>query len=257
MGLAQVNFDVRTPADGDQLSANIAHALSLKLPEADDKPNRKVIIVANGPSARLFDIKARDHSVPTVSINGSLKLFTQIGEAPTYWMACDPQTLVADFLIEPPVMTRYLVASKCDPLVFEMLKGRDVALWHVDDHDATKGRRRVRVASSVTLCAFQLLRRMGFREFEVYGWDGCFGEDGSHHATEPARALPEGVISLTVGATQTGPDQYEGGRPFATTSTWACEAQDAVRLLQHRDYDVTIHGDGMIKAILETTGVLA
>lgn len=287
MTLSQVSFDIQTPATDDTLGAHIAHALSLGLPECDDQPLKTLTVIANGPSASLYDF---DSSGPTLALNGALKLFTDRGKAPTYWACCDPQALVADFLIDPPLSTIYLVASKCHPLVFQMLQGRDVRLWHIDDHPMTRtGVRAVAVASSVTLCAIsqlsQLSRIEGYRHFETYGWDACFNgtEDHAGHHVED---FPDNTVSVAVGATPvtlpprkatwlewslnaTGlalnrfaiwlsqlkpipqPSQsFEGGREFMTTTTWAAEAQDATVQLHYSEYSVNINGDGLIKAIL-------
>lgn len=247
-----VKFDILTPCNGDQVAQNIAHARSLGLPEFDDQDLKILHIVANGPSAKLFDPTTPG---PTLAVNGAGKLFNP-DQPPTYWAVCDPQALVADFFKDPPLHTIYLVASKCDPLVFEMLKGRDVRLWHIDDHPSTKsGCRAVSVASSVTLCVLTLMQRFGFRHFETWGWDACF-YDTEHHAGQHVTDFPENTVDLCVGAIAitddaTGETKYDGGRWFRTTSTWAAEGQDAVIQTHYADYTLTVHGDGLIKALLE------
>lgn len=267
MNYPTVQFSIVTPCDGDELGANIAHARSLGLPAADADPIRTLTVVANGPSARLFNPLIR---TDTLAVNGALKLFTDAGTYPTYWACCDPQALVADFLIDAPEETIYLVASKSSPLVFQMLADRDVRVWDVDDHPTSKGPRSVACASSVTLVAMQLMRdAFGYRAFETYGWDGCFNGT-EHHAGQHSDTRPDNFVQVTVGATlipapvmpqwmiergfrfMNNQPHYEGGRTFDTTSTWAAEAQDAVVQMHYASYSVRIHGDGLIKAILES-----
>lgn len=252
MTLPVVQFDIRPPHGADVIATHIAHSCSLGIPEADEGPLKALTIIANGPSARGLDLS--QIKTKTLAVNGALKLFTDQGLAPTYWAACDPQALVADFLVEPPLHTIYLVASKCHPLIFDMLRGRDVRLWHVNDHPLPlldgKPRRSVMCASSVTLCAMTLMRKLGFRRFETYGWDACF-EGMAHHASDAdLTEYPEGSIDLNVGG-QMIDEKIEGGRWFKTTTTWAAEAQDAVVQTHHADYDVEVHGQGLIKAILD------
>src|SRR5215469_5748983 len=106
-----VQFVHRTPVDMDGLIANVRWSSALGLPELRDfeYPREETLnIIANGPSARGAPLDG-----PTLAINGALKLFTDMGRAPTFWTACDPQPLVADFLRNPPEETVYLVASKC------------------------------------------------------------------------------------------------------------------------------------------------
>lgn len=241
--LGPVEFEVRTPpAD---LRAHVAHALSLGLPpvpwqfsKGSRRAPKTLTIIANGPSARLAPLGAP----ATLALNGALKLFTDQGLAPTYWACCDPQRLCADFLSDAPKETIYLVASKCHPAVFEALEGRRVFLWHVDDAESwalTREHEPVMCAVSITIVALELMRRIGFRRFETWGWDGCF-QDGRAHATDQGGYPSE--ITVTVGK-----------RDFHTTTAWALEAQDAMTKFRlastQTGLDLIIHGDGMLAAI--------
>lgn len=235
----RVEFALRLPATDAQLRANVEHALSLGLPEADER-DMPLNIVANGPSARgaAFD-------GPTMALNGAINLFAP-GSPPDLWCAQDPQALVADFLKRPETGTTYLVASKCHPAVFERLQGFDVKLWHLSDVEMP--RRRVPCATSITLTALMLAQRLGFRKIDVWGWDCCFASDGSHHAAEgQLGATPEPVeIELVTKA---------GNLAFTTTSTWGLEAQEALNILPVLEWcgaEITIHGDGLVRTMRDT-----
>ena len=252
MNLPVVNFQIHTPCDDRTIADHIAHATSLGLPEADNAPLKTLTVVANGPSARDAPLDG-----DTLALNGALSLYLNTNRTPTYWAACDPQAMVADFLPKhPPRNITYLIASKCHPDVFARLKGCDVRLWHIDDHPIPDQRRAVQVASSVTLCIMPLMRRaFGYRAFEVYGWDACYEQTAPglirHHASEsPWDSYPTDVLDIVVGATQTKKG-FKGGRTFKTSRTWAAEAQDAMIQLKYADYKVNIHGDGLIRAIKE------
>lgn len=228
-----IEFDVRTPVADAGLRSNVAHALSLGLPEVAPEAAGFVRIVANGPSARQAPL-----SGPTAAVNGSLALFGEKG--PTYWIGCDPQAHLADFLKTPPEDTTYLVASKCDPSVFEALKGRRVLVWHIDDHSTWElvgDRDPVMCAVSVTICAFELLERIGFDRFETWGCDGCF-MGGAGHAVPQAETSPFKTVVV-------------GRRSFNSTNSWALEAEDAVNKFRWRCPNVTVKGGGMIGAILD------
>lgn len=226
---ARVEFECRTDhTSDDDIERNIRHALSLRLPEADAEPLPLLRVFANGPSALRAPLDGA-----SLALNGALGLFP---DGPTFWAACDPQSLVADFVSDPPERTIYYVASKCHPDVFEALKHRDVRLWHPNDYPIP-GKRQVRHGSSVTLTVPNLFRYLGWRRFEFWGWDCCL-LDGQHHA------VPIGEL----------PDQIEckiGERTFATRHAWACEAEEAAFMLQIVDYEYEIMGDGMVKAYME------
>ena len=270
---APVAFDIVVPTTNQALNDNVRHALTLGLQEADDR-NMPLNIVANGPSARGLKFKGM-----TMALNGAHNLPAFKRKGPDMWAACDPQELVADFVKRPKKRTTYLVASKCHPKVFERLKGRDVRLWHLSDVEFTQGR-IVPCATSVTLTALLLAQRLGARRIDVWGWDCCFAEDGTHHASTGDMNPNAHTIDVRVGPElarrrrarrlarlrrEPTPQRPKGlrhdrladrrgrtGKDFKTTPTWCLEAQEAVNilpLLRWAGVDVVIHGDGMVRAI--------
>ncbi len=245
---AVIEFAYVLPAGEDECRQNIDNSLSRYLPDAVRR--QRLVIIANGPTARNVDL--RKIKAPTLALNGSIKLFMEQGVVPTYWAVCDPQELVAGFLPDvPPIETTYFVASKCHAAVFEKLKERKVKLWHISDHRAN-GRWHIAPSSSVTITACWLMTRLGFTDFEFWGWDGCF-MDGKHHASnnDDWSAIP--IISLNYGG-KIEDDEVIGGRTFSTTNTWAAEARGAEQFFQLAEYfdiGIKIHGDGMFACAQE------
>lgn len=242
-GTVITGFDAILPLDDTQCLAHIAASAARLLPEAVSR--KRLHVIANGPSALLADL---ENLYPTLALNGSIKLFTDAGLAPTYWAGCDPQAVLADYLPDnPPESTVYFVASKAHPSVFNKLKDRDVRVWHLMDYPAP-GRARIALASSVTMSAAWLMHRLGFTDFEFWGWDGCF-MDGRHHASD-ASSWGDAPLHVNYGGKVVG-DEVIGGRTFPTTRSWAAEAHCAEQFFQlakYFDIGVTLHGDGMFKA---------
>lgn len=232
-----ITFDIKTPLNGDALVANVQHALTLGLPELRDFEypwEGALKVIANGPSARQADLSGK-----TLAINGALKLFTDKGLAPTYWIGCDPQELVAGFLTDPPAETTYLVASKCHPAVFEALKDRNVILWHVHDEPTnhlTEDRAAVCRAVSVTICCFEVMARLGWRRFDTWGWDGCV-MDGQEHAV--AQTNMGGHIDIE-----------HLDHHYTVIPAWALEAEDAIAALRGFPFPIHIHGGGFMGAVV-------
>lgn len=228
-----IEFDVRVPYDDDFIRARVAENLKRGLPEAkpeDDKPG-VLNIIANGPSATQAIGRCLNET--TVCLNGAIKL-----GSPNFWAACDPQPIVASFLDNAPSAQTYYVASKCHPDVFDALKGRNVVLWHIGD-DRPNG---IPTACSITLTAMSLFRLQGWRRFRTWGWDGCY-LDGRDHAVGQPHAGDDRTVIVN-------------DDRFHTTTTWACEAQDAVNQLSFADYEVEVMGEGMIGAILRAKGLI-
>jgi hypothetical protein len=254
-----VQFELRTPVDGATIRAHIQSALARGLNEVEIAAPRekRLTIVANGPSALAAPLtgsppdspsgsphESRKGS-PTLSINNALRLFVDRGLAPDYWMASDPQACVAEYLHGAPRETVYLVASKCHPAVFDALRDRRVMLWHCAEPgtlDLLTGRLVIQSSITVTLCAFNLMPVLGYHRLATWGWDGCYLADRDHAAGQPHHRGRD--ITIEVGP----------GQDFTTTTSWAAEAQEAVRLFQSVPRDVTIHGGGMIGAILARFG---
>ncbi len=245
-GTEIVGFDYKLPLSDEITRGQIKAALALGLPEPLKR--RSLTIIANGPSARHAPLRGS----PTLGLNGSMQLFTDRGLAPTYWAACDPQAIVADFLPnDPPQETIYLIASKCHPSVFEKLKNRSVWVWHVNDH-RTEGVSHIPPSSGITITSSWLMHRLGFTDFEYWGWDGCF-MDGRHHASDHGD-FKAGVEHMNYGGTIVD-GEVIGGRTFATTRTWKAEAKGAQQFFQlakYFDIGIKINGDGMFECERKT-----
>lgn len=239
---AGVIFDTHFPVDDGTIRRQIEHALSLGLPQADEDELPLLTIIANGPSALQWPGWNGTIETRTLALNGALRVFVERGLAPDMWAACDPQAMVADFLVEAPETTTYYVASKCHPRVFEALKDRDVRLWHVEEGATPPGLRTCPTASTITATALMLFRQLGWRRFETWGWDACFLDGLDHAAPQAIAPIDLKVLML-------------GDQGFHTTPAWAHEADGAWKQIAMGDYEVEVHGPGLIAEMLRFQGV--
>lgn len=254
-GDQHVTFSIQTPDDAAakrQMRLNERRGL----PEA--VPLKTVVIVSSGPSARdelLWERLRQEPDLTTVALNGALELFLEHGLTPTYWCACDPQALVADFLpARPPMGITYLLASKVHPCVFRRLKHRDVRIWRLDDFEpAPDSKIAIPCAVSITLVTQMLFRALGFNRFEMCGWDCCY-IDGKHHASKQGAPLPEHNQSVEL-RNQAG----ETIRRFETTGGWMAETQDAsisASNFKAMGLQWIVHGDGFVGHVLRGRGLI-
>src|SRR5258706_14231485 len=124
------------PVDRDAARANVAHALTLGLPEINRLPEwgkfkrgEPIAIVAAGPSLRYTLAELAAFKV--IMLAGSVHDFAvSHGVRPTYAVAVDPTpTVVASYFKRPVPRCNYLVASMYDRGVFQHLKEYPVPLW--------------------------------------------------------------------------------------------------------------------------------
>lgn len=239
---AGVIFDTHFPIDDGAIRRQIEHAMSLGLPEADARDLPRLTIIANGPTALEWPGWDMSTGETTLALNGALRLFVENGKAPDMWAACDPQGLVADFLTDAPESTTYYVASKCHPRVFEALRDRDVRLWHVKEPATPPGLRTCPTASSITATALMLFRQLGWRRFETWGWDACFIDGMDHASSQPMAPIDLKLVML-------------GEKGFHTIPAWALEADGAWKQIAMGDYEVEVHGRGLIAEMLRFQGI--
>lgn len=243
---------VRSPCDRQEIRAQILSALARGLPamkQAKTRPFGTMTIVANGPSARSAPDAVFRRS-ETMAINGAIKLFAGRGMAPKYWLALDPQAMVADFLIDAPAETIYLVATQCHAAVFDVLARNKIRTWNFLHPDAADilPFPRVQTGVSATLGALGVARGfLGFRRIETWGWDGCV-IDGIDHAA------PQGWHRNTR-------DVVLDGIQYRTTYDWLAEIDEAQKLLRVNStlpngaIHLRVNGAGLMGAALRHHGL--
>lgn len=235
MSDVMLEIETRSVVSPDVVHAQVAHALSLGLPDVALGPETDSVltIYASGPSAADKCLRW-----PSMALNGALGLFGD--DSPTFWAASDSQALVAAFLSKPCPYTRYMVASRCHPVVFEALRRANclaVSLWHIADCAAPAGKDLMPDAPSVTIQALFLAYYLGFRKVVVHGWDCCL-IGGKHHAVDQEHAGEFRAVRV-------------GDKAFTTTLTWLAEAEDAVKAMAMlTGLDVTVTGPGMVAAFV-------
>jgi hypothetical protein len=149
-------------------------------------------IVGYGPS--LSDTW-RKIEPPLICTSNSLKFLIGKGLKPGlgwFYAMADPRPNNLDFIRNPVISeVTYLMASVCHPKVWKILAGQKVILWHAMSGEHTPewvrvndpGTWLVGAGSTIGLCAIHLGGFLGFRKFEIHGFDGSF-RDGKRHAGE-------------------------------------------------------------------------
>lgn len=241
-----------------QIRSSIARTLKSVTPhEVQDTP---IMILGGGASLDnyLEDIKAkRDAGYKLITTNGSYNWALKNGLVPSAQIVVDAREFNNRFVQPAQPSCAYLIASQCHPSVFEALPAQQVWLWHsalsdtlcdiLDKHYWGKNEAWYPVmgGSTVMLRAIPLLRLLGFKKMDIYGFDSCI-MDGEHHAYKQEENDHTTVLSITCG------DRVFQGHPWMIS-----QAQEFLDLMQilAEEIELEIHGDGLIHYILETGAI--
>lgn len=154
--------------------------------------DESITLVGYGPS--LMDTWEKIKP-PLICTSNALKFLIGKGLKPSegwYYAMADPRANNLDFIRNPVVPeVTYLMASVCHPKVWKILQGYKVIMWHAMSGEHTPewvrendpGTWLVGAGSTIGLCSIHLGGFLGFRKFEIHGFDGSF-RDGKRHAGE-------------------------------------------------------------------------
>jgi len=223
-----------------RLMENIKSALSRGLPEAKRcRPHKHVLNIAGGGPSMADTYKDLDGYIGAV--NGSARFLSERGVLPDACLLLDPlPELIAQ--VHPDPRLRWFVASQCDPVVFNHLKGCHVELWHASGPaglDEVLPTDRMKIPGGIT-CSLRWLTlgyALGFRHFKLHGMDSSYRND-AHHAYE-AKA-DDGLPTMEVNGYRTRSDMVGQVNSFLTM----------LRAFNEPDVEpvkIEVFGDGLLQ----------
>lgn len=245
-----------------QAVKNMAANCKRDLPWFTGGPVHKgeLVIVGGGPSllTRMDVIARRQLAGATVlCTNGTNLLLREHGIEPDMVVFVDPSPAVAGFVDhEEPSASLYLIASICDPSVFDALEGREVFVWHPEmtgetDQQAAifeqypdKPCSLIGGGNTGAMRALNLGFILGYRTFHLYGMDSSYPKGGADHAYKKHDGPePEALSALF------------NGKHFCA-SPWMVRQADEFKFyyaqLTTLGCNIHVHGEGLIPEIATT-----
>jgi uncharacterized Rossmann fold enzyme len=226
--------------------------------EESRKPGKPIALVGGGPSIK--DTVTGLMNFETVMACGSVHDWLQDHWTPTHTVICDPDPVMANYLRKPNKDTTYLIASQCDPSVFDALEGQNVVQWHCwpigEGNDTAKaflqehtpGWVAIGGGCTVGLRALTIALMMGYTEIHFFGFDSCMAED-EHHAypfTDSTKEFLGDIYNVKIGM---GIDKGPGVREYRVAG---------YQLAQAEHYRQSLMAFGhLFKAIFHGPGLLA
>lgn len=244
----------QNPVSEEQICANIEAALARGLPEIGwQRPaieDARVAIVGGAPSLKRTWPELVTFPGSVMALNNAHRFLVDQGVTPDYVALVDPRPDCARFVEDADPRITFLIASQCDPAVFDALAGHKAYVWHASlslDYDQMlKGRLTIGGGYTIGTRAWMLATVMGAKHFHFYGMDSSY-EGDSHHAYP--QDLRDSKLETRITA------HYYGER--FETAGWMHQQVEVFKLILDRhkqqfetEFTIDVHGGGLLGTIV-------
>lgn len=239
-GVGSLELIVQCNTEMESLRSNVKHALSLGLPELEQRPltEKAVCIVGGGPSLKHYipELKARAAAGQVIwALNNAARYLLDNGvPLDGQWMV-DARPLNAAFVV--PEVTKYL-ASQCAPETFAAA-GRDVVLWHEATCDEFIEKRPVTLIGGGTTVGIKAMcgaYALGFNTIHLFGMDSSVTD--THHVYSQPENDSDPIVDVNV-----------EGAAFRAAPWMVRQVEDFMGLadeLARMDCEIHVHCGGML-----------
>lgn len=235
----------------ESLLANVRSASSRDLKwfeTVDDEHEGHVAIIGGGPSVKdmLEEIQWRQSVGQQVWVlNNAALALKNSGIHFDAQVLLDARKDTAAFITDA---REYLVASQCDPVVFDLLSIRPVTLFHVNSPgmaELLKPERErftclIGGGTTVGMNAIALAFCRGYRQIHLYGFDSCYRGD-EHHA------YPQGLNDA-----ERVSEVLYNDKSYRCAPWMVGQAQEFTELAPSYEADgavITVHGTGLLQDV--------
>lgn len=214
------------------------------LPGIGKAKHHRVAVVGGGPSAseHADDIFAHE----TIIACGSAHQFfvdhvchKKQGRAPDFATSCDGHPSAKKYVQYQFPHTTYLLATNCEPALFDLLRCRNVMTWlnHAAVFPEPEGK-CISGGSTITSRSINMAIAMGFYGIDVYGFDLSYRGDVQHAYDTPGDEDTNPTVAMVDGC-----DRF-----FYTSHQFFKESQYVREMWINfwHAFDIKIHGDGML-----------
>jgi SAM-dependent methyltransferase len=238
-----------------ELERNIAANAALPLPWVGFQPahGKVAVMVGGGPSMadHLYDIHDWQMQGATVfAMNAASMFLREAGIAVDYQVLADAKPETAELV--DPWAKHHLVASQVDAAT--MARAERTTLWHlcIDEtmdrlfpveRRKAGGYALIGGGAAVGNSAMCLAYVMGYRRFEVYGYDSSHRGDASHAYDQPMNRF------IPVAEVQWAGKTY---RASVAMKAQAEKFQITGQALKNEGCAIHVHGNGLLPAMWNT-----
>lgn len=254
-GMSRLALNMGMNAGRGHILDNIQANIRRQLPQCKEHEiqDQRIAIIGGGPSLEHTKDELQqcvDEGVKLVALNGTHDWLLDHGYRPSAMIMVDSRPDNVDFVQRPVDSCKYLIASQCDTSVFEALKNNKVWIWHAQNNIGEqeiledyylKNFRFVIGGSTVMLRGIWLMRMLGFKQMEIFGFDSCY-MDGKHHAYD--QPLNDGCEIREVTCM---------GKKFQCAAWMASQFDDFQHFIQAvgDKFELNVHGNGLIAHMMQ------
>jgi uncharacterized Rossmann fold enzyme len=244
---SRVEWDIRPNSPQEQVFANVRVnsqrnvSWVVEVPEHDGH----AVLVGGGPSAAddIDEIWHRYYQHQTIfALNGAAGWLKKEGIEADYQVILDARPENCRFVSSLDA-SAFLVASQCDPSVFETLSGQSVILFHHWEEgiaDCFDHKPSVLIGGGITvgLTAIALVYAMGYRQIHLYGYDSSDRENASHAYEQAQKGAEAERREVWVGRKKfvCAPGMFAQAKAFPAFAA----------LMAEHGAMITVHGSGLL-----------
>jgi uncharacterized Rossmann fold enzyme len=249
----RIEWNVVSNSPKDKIFENVAINSRRQIPWVKEMLAHEghAVIVGGGPSAAdcLNDLRRREaQGQDLFALNGVAQWLAQYGLIPKYQVLLDSRPQNRRF-VRPICAEAFLIASQCDPAIFDILSAEDVTLFHHAEEgiEGQFGGHSILIGGGITvgLTALALAYALGYRQMHLYGYDSS-DRDGESHAYAQAEA----------GAENERREIWCGRKKFVCSPAMYAQAQafpEFAKLLADHGVVITVHGSGLLPEVARQT----
>lgn len=245
--LKPLSLSVTAWGQNGEVVENIRHSLTLSVPElqiATFKHDGTFVICGSGPSIEdhVEEIRAdKEAGKPICAVKDCYDFLVSKGIIPDLYLSVEPRYKP---IKTPQKESAYLLASRCNPRMFEDLKDYRVVMWHSwsreDELAVLDGKPCIGGGTTSGLRAVNVGYCLGFRKFKMYGMDSSLGKRGEKRINQDKLGNEVKTIEVSL----------ENGEVYITNMAMAAQANEAQSIYDSMpDVSVDVIGSGLIPAI--------
>lgn len=211
----------------EQTARNKAHSKSLGLPYISVRERPKLAVVGGGPSVLDYAEELKTWDGDIWASGSAFQLAKSINAKCTFF-TIDQST---DLAKDGAGATKAILATCCDPSVFEMLKDAEIEIFDL----FSEGLKANHHATTIT-AAPKVGLDMGYRDITFFGCEGSFRE--TTHAYDTTKIDDMLIVKCN-------------GTNFVSRPSFLLQCEFMARVIQMAPHVFKLRGDGLLSAMVQ------